>query len=58
MFQCNACPHQASLIAGTAFHGTKLPLRIWLQTIYLTSQAKTGLSAFALKRQLGVMAVA
>ena len=54
VFQCNACRHQASLIAGTVFQGTKLPLTIWFLAIYLISQAKTGLSSLALKRQLGV----
>jgi hypothetical protein len=54
VFQCTACRHQASLIAGTVFQGTKLPLTIWFLAIYLISQAKTGLSALALKRQLGV----
>ena len=54
VFQCNACRHQASLIAGTVFQCTKLPLTIWFLAIYLISQAKTGLSALALKRQLGV----
>lgn len=53
VFQCNACRHQTSLIAGTIFQSTKLPLTIWLLAIYLVSQAKTGLSALALKRQLG-----
>ena len=48
------CRHQASLIAGTVFQGTKLPLTTWFLAIYLISQAKTGLSALALKRQLGV----
>jgi len=54
MFQCNACRHQASLIAGTVMQGTKLPLTTWFLAIYLLSQAKTGLSALALKRHLGV----
>lgn len=36
------------------FQGTKLALTIWFMAIYLISQAKTGLSALALKRQLGV----
>lgn len=54
MFQCNACRHQTSLIAGTIFQGTKLGLTIWFLAIYLISQAKTGLSALALKRHLGV----
>ncbi|SER57686.1 hypothetical protein SAMN04244573_03882, partial [Azotobacter beijerinckii] len=34
--------------------GTKLPLSLWFLAIYLLSQAKTGLSALALKRHLGV----
>ena len=46
--------HQASLIAAMEFQGTKLPLTTWFLAIYLISQAKTGLSALALKRQLGV----
>lgn len=54
VFQCNTCRHQASLIASTVFQGTKLPLTTWFLAIYLISQAKTGLSALALKRQLGV----
>ena len=33
---------------------TKLPLTIWFLPIYHISQAKTGLSALELKRQLGV----
>ena len=54
VFQCNACRHQSSLIAGTVFQGTKLALTVWFLAIYLISQAKTGLSALALKRHLGV----
>ena len=54
VYQCNACRHQASLIAGTVLQGTKLALTVWFLAIYLISQAKTGLSALALKRQLGV----
>jgi len=53
IFQCNACRHQTSLIAGTVFQGTKLGLTVWFLAICLISQAKTGLSALALKRQLG-----
>jgi hypothetical protein len=53
-FQCNTCHHQTSLIAGTLFEGTKLALTVWFLAIYLISQAKTGLSALALKRDLGV----
>ena len=53
LFQCRACRHQTSLTAGTLMDSTKLPLRTWFLAIYLISQAKTGLSALALKRHLG-----
>jgi transposase-like protein len=54
LFQCNACRRQTSVTAGTLFEGTKLSLKTWFLAIYLLSQAKTSLSALALKRQLGV----
>jgi hypothetical protein len=53
-FQCNACHQQTSLIAGTLFQSSNLPLTTWFLAIYLISQAKTGISALALKRHLGV----
>lgn len=54
LYQCRACRHQTSLIAGTVMQGTKLPLTTWFLAIHLISQAKTGLSSLALKRDLGV----
>ena len=53
-YQCRACRHQTTLRAGTLFHASKLPLRLWMQAIYLLTSAKTNLSALALKRHLGV----
>ena len=41
-FQCNRCKRQVSLLAGTIFQSTKLPLRIWFLAIYLLSHAKNG----------------
>jgi transposase-like protein len=54
LYQCVACRKQTSLTAGTLMQKTLLPLRIWFLALYLISEAKTGLSALALKRQLGV----
>lgn len=54
LFQCNGCRHQTSLTAGSLMEHTRLPLTTWFLAIYLISQAKTGLSSLALKRQLGV----
>ena len=53
-FQCQSCRVQTSLIAGTVFQSTHLALSLWFLAIYLISEAKTGLSALALKRHLGV----
>lgn len=40
--------------SGTLFHGSKLPLTIWFQAIYLITQNKNCLSALSLMRHLGV----
>ncbi|CAA9892255.1 transposase (fragment) [Candidatus Methylobacter favarea] len=53
-FQCSAGHRQTSLIAGSLFQESNLPLTIWFLAIYLVSQAKTRPSALALKRHLGV----
>ena len=54
LYQCGGCRHQTSLTAGTLMEHTKLPLTTWFLAIHLISQAKTGISALALKRDLGV----
>jgi len=54
VYQCNRCKRQVSLTSGTLFAETKLPLRTWFLAIYLLTQHKNGISALALRRQLGV----
>jgi Zn ribbon nucleic-acid-binding protein len=54
VLQCRQCRHQTSLMAGTMLDSTKLPLRTWFLAMFFLSQAKTGMSALALKRHLGV----
>jgi hypothetical protein len=54
LFQCIGCRHQASVTAGTMTGHSKVPLTIWFLAIHLISLAKTGMSALALKRDLGV----
>jgi transposase-like protein len=54
-FQCSDCHQQTSVIVGTLFESTKLPLPVWFLAIYLVGEAKTGLSALALKRDLGAV---
>lgn len=54
MIQCHRCRHQASLTARTLFEKTKLSLTTWFLAIFLLTQSKTGISAMALLRHLGV----
>ncbi|PPV00533.1 IS1595 family transposase, partial [Xanthomonas axonopodis] len=48
------CRHQTTLRAGTLLQSSKLPLRLWMQAIYLLTSSKTNLAALELKRHLGV----
>jgi len=52
--QCAACGHQSSVTAGTVFHGTKKPLRLWFKAIFLMVTQKNGVSAKTIERLLGV----
>lgn len=54
LWQCKSCAAQTSLTAGTLLAHTKLPLRIWWLAIYLVTQAKNGIAALEMARQLGV----
>jgi hypothetical protein len=54
LLQCAACRHQCSLISDTIFAGTQLSLRVWFLAMFLLTQAKNGLSALQLSRQLGI----
>ncbi|MCU7858960.1 MAG: IS1595 family transposase [Candidatus Thiodiazotropha sp. (ex Lucinoma kastoroae)] len=52
--QCSRCHRQTSVISGTIFEATKLPLTTWFLGIYLLTQTKSGVSALGLRRQLGI----
>ena len=54
LFPCNGFRRQTPLTAGRLRQHPKLPLTTWLLGTGLISQAKTGLSALAPKRLLGV----
>lgn len=51
--ECAGCHHQASVIAGTIFDGTRKPLRLWFLAMWLITSEKNGISAMGLQRQLG-----
>ena len=53
-FQCTGCRHQCSVISGTIFEATKLPLTRWFLAMHLLTQSKNNVAALELKRHLGV----
>ncbi|EWS56609.1 MULTISPECIES: IS1595 family transposase [unclassified Methylibium] len=53
-FQCSSCRYQCSLVSGTIFESSKLPLPRWFLAMHLMTQAKNNVSALELKRHLGV----
>ena len=54
VFQCSNCRAQITLIAGTIFDSTKLPLTKWFQTMYLMSQSKNNIAMLELHRLIGI----
>jgi ribosomal protein L37AE/L43A len=53
-WQCSHCRHQTTVISGTIFEATKLPLTVWFLAMHLLAQSKNKVSALELKRHLGV----
>lgn len=51
---CRACSHEASVTAGTLFHKTRKPLRLWFHAIWWVTSQKYGASALGLQRVLGL----
>ncbi|MDG6226256.1 MAG: IS1595 family transposase, partial [Candidatus Thermoplasmatota archaeon] len=50
---CRSCLHQTSVTAGTIFHGTRTPLRLWFSAIWYVVNQKNGTNALGLQRVLG-----
>lgn len=51
---CGGCRHQTSVTAGTIFHDTRKPLRLWFQAMWYVTSQKNGTSAIGLQRVLGL----
>ena len=54
VWDCYSCGYQFSVMSGTIFHDTKLPLRKWFMAVLLMVEAKKGISANQMKRTIGV----
>jgi transposase-like protein len=53
-FDCDSCRYQFSVMSGTIFHDSHLPLPKWFIATLLICEARKGMSANQIKRVLGV----
>lgn len=53
-FICDACTYQFSVMAGTIFNDTHLPLWKWFLATYLLCESRKGMSANQIKRTLEI----
>ena len=54
IYDCDSCRYQFSVMAGTIFHDSHLPLTKWFYATYIICESRKGVSANQLKRMLGV----
>lgn len=58
VLECGQCDHQVSILAGTIFQDTKIPLRTWFEAVWWLTNQKSGISALGLKRALALSRLA
>lgn len=51
---CGDCRHQTSVLAGTIFQDSHLPLTTWFRTMWYVTSQKNGVSALGLQHVLGL----
>jgi transposase len=54
LYHCSRCSRQIAPTAGTIFEKSKVPLSLWFHTILVFSNAKCGISARVIERDLKV----
>jgi transposase-like protein len=53
-YQCNACRKQFTVMVGTVFERSHIPLNKWLMAAFLICSSKKGISAHQMHRMLGI----
>jgi transposase-like protein len=53
-YKCYACRKKFTVKIGTIFEDSHIPMRSWLQAIYLLASSKKGISSNQLHRTLGI----
>jgi transposase-like protein len=54
VYKCYACRKQFTVMVGTIFESSHVPLNKWLAAFYLLCSSKKGMSAHQLHRMIGV----
>lgn len=54
LWMCGACRVQTSVMAGTIFQDSHLPLTLWFRAMWHVTSQKSGASALGLQRVLGL----
>lgn len=54
LWRCLQCGRETSVLAGTIFQDSKLPLAIWFRAMWQVASQKNGVSALGLQRVLGL----
>jgi transposase-like protein len=54
VWKCADCRKQFTVLNGTIFHGSKIPVRKWLLVIFDMASAKNGMSAREIERKYGL----
>jgi transposase-like protein len=54
VWKCADCRKQFTVLTGTIFHGTKIPVRKWLLVIFDMASSKNGISAREIERKYGL----
>ncbi len=54
LYKCQTCALHVSVTAGTIFHGSRKPLRLWFRAMWHLTSQKYGANALGLQRELGL----
>jgi len=54
LYQCKRCRRQTSITAGTIFHDSRKPMRLWFEAMWHITSQKFGANALGLQRVLSL----
>jgi transposase-like protein len=54
VWKCRKCRKQFSVLTGTIFHGTKIPVRTWIFVVFEMASRKNGIAAREIERKYGL----